>query len=130
MEREKKKIKVCDCGAPLIWTFFIPYAEYYCLNCGNAGGMFGTGRDVEFTKERKLQKLIVDAVFKVIRKKKLPLGTFGRSGCKKDNKDGRCASYCDNHRAHLTKTEIEWDKIATKYLKHFNKKKLLPTLTN
>jgi len=127
-KREVREIRVCDeCGVPMLWTFFIPYCERYCLNCGYAGGMLGTGRDVAASKERILQYKIVDAVFKVLRAKKLPLGKFGRSNCKKDNKEGRYSSSCDDHRAHLTKSEIEWDKIATKYLKHLNKKKLFPT---
>lgn len=120
-KREVRKIRVCDeCGVPMLWTFFIPYCERYCLNCGLAGGMLGTGNDKVATKELIMQQKIVEAVFKALRAKKLPLGEFGKSNCKKD--DGSC----HDHRAHLSKNEIEWDKIATKYLKHLNKKKLFP----
>src|SRR3990167_3733773 len=85
-KREKMTIRICDeCGVPMLWTFFIPYCERYCLNCGYAGGMLGTGRNVESTKERILQYRVVNAVFKVLRNKKLPLGKFGHSNCKKDN---------------------------------------------
>lgn len=126
-KREKRSIRVCDeCGVPMLWTFFIPYCERYCLNCGYAGGMLGTGRDVEATKERILQMKMVEAVFKVLRNKIMPGGKFGRTGCKKESKDGGYSSSCNDHGSHLTKSEIEWDKIARKYLKHLNKKKLFP----
>ena len=118
-KKEKPTIKVCGCGSPLIWTFFIPYCEYYCLNCGNAGGMFGTGDDKVLTKELRLKSELVNAIFKVLRKRILPSGTFGRSGCKKDNREGRYSSSCDDHGAHLTKSEVEWNEIARKYLEKY-----------
>lgn len=114
--KEKREIRVCnECGVPLIWTFAFPYCERFCLNCGATGGMLGTGIDIPTTRELIFQKRLVDAIWKVIYSHKglLPNGRFGRSGCKKDN------GSCNDHRAHLSKTEIEWDEIARKYLERF-----------
>lgn len=127
-----KEERVCDnCGVPLIWTFAFDYCERFCLNCGSKGGMLGTGTDVPATREIIFQKKLVDAIWGVIYGKKgfMPSGKFGRSGCKKDNREGRYASSCDDHRQHLTKAEKEWDEIARKYLKHFEENLKLPSLT-
>ena len=126
--KTKPEIRVCDeCGVPLIWTFAFSYCERYCLNCGLAGGMMGTGTDVPLTRELAFQNKIVQSIWKVIYGKKgfLPRGKFGKGGCKKDNKGGYESS-CDNHNKHLTKSEKEYDEIARKYLELFNKKFLTP----
>lgn len=111
-KKNTRTIRVCGCGVPMIWTFFFPYAERYCLNCGNSGGMLGTGESVLATRELIFQKRLVDAIWKVLysRKGMMPRGRFGRVNCKK------CG---DNHRAHATKAETEWDEIASKHLHIF-----------
>lgn len=109
-----KTIRVCDrCGVPLLWTFAFDYQERFCLNCGEGGGMLGTGKDIPVTKDLLFQERLVNAIWKVIylsKKGLLPNGKFGRTNCKKDN------GTCNNHREHLTKTEKEWDVIARTYL--------------
>ena len=71
--------------------------------------MLGTGENVEATPDLIFKKKLVDAIWKVIYGKKglMPQGRFGRTNC---NKCG------DDHRAHASKSEIEWDLIARKYL--------------
>ena len=75
----------------------------------------GTGSDVPATRELIFKKKLVDAIWKVLYGKKglIPRGEFGRTNCKKD--DGNC----HDHREHLTKAEIEWNEIASKYLETF-----------
>lgn len=109
--KPNQTIRVCDnCGVPLIWTFAFDYQERYCLNCGAGGGMLGTGKDVLRTRELIFQKKIVDAIWKVIYDGKGLVPTGGRrDGCKK------CE--VENHYHHLSKAEMEWDKIARDYLK-------------
>ncbi len=113
-KRQQKYIRVCDCGTPMIWTFFFPYCERYCLNCGNSGGMLGTGDSVPATRELIFKKRLVDAIWKELYHKKgmLPRGNFTRTGCKKCKGD-------EQHMEHLSKSEREWDEIATPYLKRF-----------
>jgi len=118
--RKKRVIRVCaNCGWPLIWTFAFAYNERFCLNCLAPSEMFDGNPDEPASRERIFQKKLVDAIWGVIYGKKgfMPSGKFGRSGCKKDNREGRYASSCDDHRAHLSETEKEWDRIARKYLK-------------
>lgn len=114
-KRHKAMIRVCECGTPMIWTFFFPYCERYCLNCGTSGGMLGTGSDVEATRELIFKKRLVDAIWKQLYTNKglMPRGQFGRSGCKK------CKVVAYSHREHLSKSEKEWDEIARPYLKTF-----------
>ncbi len=66
MKREAIKIRVCSCGTPLIWTFRWPYCEYYCLNCGGRGGMFGIGSNIELTTELKIKQRVVNKIWKSI----------------------------------------------------------------
>lgn len=111
--KTNKTIRVCDdCGCPLIWTFFFAYKERYCLNCGVAGGMMGTGEDVPATRELIFKKKLVDAIWKVLYSNKglIPRSEFSRIGCKKCGND---------HREHLSNSEVEWNEIATKYLEKF-----------
>lgn len=118
----KKTIRVCSvCGVPLIWTFAFDFCERFCLNCGAKGGMLGTGDDVPVTRELMFQKKLVDKIWRVIYGGKglIPNGKYGRSGCKKDSKEGSYSSSCNDHRAHLTKSEKEWNEIARKYLEKF-----------
>lgn len=110
-KKEEKTIRVCDnCATPLIFTFAFDYKERYCLNCGESGGMLGTGYDTLATRERIFEKKIVDAIWKVLYGKKgfVPKSAQ-RSGCKKCVGNAR-------HYDHLTKAEQEWDKIAREYL--------------
>jgi len=37
----RKRIAVCACGEPLVWTFVFRGKEWYCVECGRAYGMFG-----------------------------------------------------------------------------------------
>lgn len=73
--------------------------------------MFDGSEGKEATRELIFKKKLVDAIWDVIYGKKgyLPSGRFGRSGCEK------CRT-SNSHRDHLTKSEIEWDEIARKYL--------------
>lgn len=113
----KKRISICHCGTPLIWTFCFAGAEWFCINCGAKGGTFGIGKVVEASSELVFKKRLVDALWKAIYQNKkgmLPPGRFGREGCKKDG------TTCNDHRAHLTDVERGWDAIARKYLKQVN----------
>lgn len=117
--KKEKKIKVCsECEAPLIFTFAFDYCELYCLNCGAKGGMFGTGHEVDLTTELLFKKKLVDSLWRVIYRSGwyLPSGRFGKGGCKKDNKNGRYSSSCENHNEHLTEKEIEKNLVAREYL--------------
>lgn len=109
-----KTIRVCRCGCPLIWTFAFDYCERYCLNCGNKGGMFGTGEDVPITQELRFKKRLIDSVWNVIysRKGLVPV-SCQTSGCKK------CKNSSEKHYDHLTKIQKENDKIAREYLQKF-----------
>lgn len=54
--KEKEEIRICSCHdeqVPLIWTFAFNGSEYWCPACGFNGGMFGSGENVEATKELK-----------------------------------------------------------------------------
>ena len=54
--KEKEEIRICNCHdeeVPLIWTFAFNGSEYWCPACGFNGGMFGSGKRVELTKELK-----------------------------------------------------------------------------
>lgn len=113
--KTNRTIRVCDnCSTPLIWTFAFLYCERFCLNCGMKGGMLGTGTDVPTNRDLIFKKKLVNAIWGVIYGKKglMPSGDFSRNNCKKCI-DENC------HRKHLTKTEVEWDEIARKYLKRF-----------
>ncbi len=111
MAKNKKTIRVCSCGTPMIWTFVYDGCERFCLNCGLSGGMFGTGDDVEATRELIFKKKIVDAIWKVIYANKgLCPVSCQRKGCKK------CSGSDERHYEHLTKAEKEWDEIARKTL--------------
>lgn len=112
---QKKTIRVCgECKIPLIWTFAFDGNERFCINCQVPTPMFDGNPDEEVTRELIFKKRLVDAIWKVIygNKGMIPRGRFGRGGCKKDDREGRFASSCDNHNAHLSKSEVEWDKIA------------------
>lgn len=112
-KKTSQTIRVCgECGVPLIWTFAFDYKERYCLNCGEGGGMFGTGNDVPATRELIFQKKLVDTIWKkvIYGKKGLVPKSCQRSNCKK------CDSSSERHYNHLTPTEKEWDEIARKYL--------------
>lgn len=108
-KREKQTIRICDdCGTPMLWTFFFPYCEWYCLNCGASGGMLGTGENVEATRELIFKKKLAEAIWKVLRDKMVPPGSYTQRGCKK------CGT--EDHPHHLFPSEKEWNKIATPYL--------------
>ena len=111
--RKKEYIRVCDCGTPMIWTFFFPFCERFCLNCGRKGGMLGTGDSVPATRELIFKKRLVDAIWKELYSNKgmLPGGDYTRSNCKK------CRD--EKHWQHLSKAEKEWDAVATPFLKRF-----------
>lgn len=42
--KENGDIKICDCGNPLIWTFIIPYAEWFCWDCKGSLPMLNARR--------------------------------------------------------------------------------------
>jgi hypothetical protein len=115
--KSKPKIRVCsNCGFPLIWTFAFDYQERYCLNCGNGGGMLGTGDNIPTTRELIFKKKLVDAIWKVI---------YGKKGLVPTSSQRNKCKICDNNRGerhyqHMSKSEKEWDKIARDYLKHFS----------
>ena len=106
-----EEIKVCDCGAPLHWTFLYNGQEYFCMNCGAGGGMFGTGKDVLLTVERKARQKVAGDVFKALRKYLFGDGCFTRNKCKK------CREGKDTyHTQHTTKYEKAKDNAAQKML--------------
>ena len=81
--KKQKETRVCDCGAPLHWTFLFDGAEYYCMNCGEKYGMLGAGKDVPETTETKATQKVADAVFKSLRKYLLGSGGYTKNKCKK-----------------------------------------------
>lgn len=99
-----KEIMVCnDCGQPLIWTFAFPYAEYFCMNEYEAGGMFGTGHRVEATPELIATKKLYNRRWGQV-KRYLVKGAFYRQDCDK-------CSHDEPHIKHLTneeKIKAEW----------------------
>lgn len=113
IRNKKRTIRVCDdCDTPLIWTFAFPYAERFCINCGHTGGMLGTGKDVDATRDVVFKKKLVNALWKVIygRKGLIPTGSQ-RTNCKK------CTTSNEYHYNHLTKAEKECDSLAREWLK-------------
>lgn len=111
MEREIKKIKVCDCGAPLHGTLLYDFKEYFCMNCRNTYGMLGAGKNVPLTRKRKAREKVADDVFQALRKHLLGSGSFTRSKCKK------CQEGKDKyHTDHLTKYEKAKNDEAKKIL--------------
>lgn len=111
---KQNEIKICsDCGTPLIWTFRWAGAEYYCLNCGTMGGVFGTGEYVKLTPELRLKRRVVNKIWKSIYSNNrllLPACRYRRDNCEKCKK----GAY---HNQHLTKKEIKGNKIAERILK-------------
>lgn len=108
----KGKIEICSiCGEPMIGTFMIPYCELYCLNCGNACGIF-SGERIEATKELIIKQRMYKDIFKSLYKNIIPIGSQ-RCSCKK------CKERNEDHLKHATKDELLKDKIARKLLKSF-----------
>lgn len=113
-KKQKRTVRVCDyCDTPLIWTFAFPYAERFCINCGHKGGMLGTGKDIDATRDVIFKEKLVNALWKVIygRKGLIPTGSQ-RTNCR------RCDTSNEYHCNHLTKAEKEWDSIAREWLKN------------
>lgn len=97
-----EEIMVCNnCDEPLIWTFAFSGCEYYCVSCGYAGGMFGTGHRVEATPELIATKKTINRKWGQVRKW-LVKSPFYRRGCEK------CSKLDEPHGRHLT--ELEKDK--------------------
>lgn len=111
--KEKPTIRVCGCGAPLIFTFAFAYRERYCLNCGGSTPMFDGNPDVPLTPELRAQDKVIHDVWKLIYNHFLPRSRYKRRGCKK------CEGSND-HNDHLSKAEIEKDKVATAILEKLN----------
>jgi hypothetical protein len=123
IKKEKPaKINVCDCGTPLIFTFFFPYKEWFCLNCGVAYEFLGRN-EKEATLELLVKKKIIYEVWNVISKYLIPYGNYKLVKCKKCKKEGEYS-----HRQHLTEKEKLSDEIAKKILNQlkgvFNEKKI------
>lgn len=108
----KKELKICNCGAPLLWTFLYRGAEYFCLNCGHTAGMLGAGINVEATIKLKAERKVVEKVFKTLRPFLIGDGSFWKDKCKK------CKGRKEYHTSHLTKREKAEIKIAEKILNH------------
>lgn len=105
----KKEIRICEnCRTPLIWTFRWDYNERYCMNCGALGDMF-LGKDVPLTHELKIEKAIVDGIWKVLYGNNKPL--LPRSGGYRKDKCEKCDKG-ESHHKHLSKNEIIDNKIA------------------
>jgi hypothetical protein len=105
-----KKIRVCDCGAPLLWTFLYDGYEYFCMACGNKYGMLGAGKLVDQTKTLRAQEIVFTDVFKALRKHLLGNGRFRRKDCKK------CLGE-QYHTQHLTPLERERDGAAVEFIR-------------
>ena len=110
--KERKETRVCNCGAPLHWTFLFDGAEYFCMNCGASYGMLGAGRDVSETVETRARQQVAGDVFKVLRGHLWGSGEFTRSNCKKC-KEGKDMYHTD----HATKYERTKNDVAEKILK-------------
>lgn len=109
-------IRVCDnCGEPMIFTFLFRGCERYCLMCGHAGGMLGTGEDVKLTTELEAKYTVIRKVFKVLSKYVLPNDVFYKNECEK------CKDCKEHHLKHLTDEERFCNTIARKILGRISK---------
>lgn len=116
-----KEIMVCNsCEQPLIWTFAFPYAEWFCMNEYNWGGMLGFGHRVEATPELKAQLTLFRRRWGQIRKH-LVMGRFKRRDCIK------CEKSSEDHNDHLTDEEIRKSEWAVNKLKQYAGVNDLPT---
>lgn len=100
--RHETEIVVCNTHeTPLIWTFKFPYAEYYCMSGGHAGGALGTGKAVPTTLELLELKIAERKLWDEI-SPDIALGKFWRKDCDKCSTDG------DNyHLKHMTDEQKE-----------------------
>ena len=110
----KKEIKICSCGAPILFTFLYNGAEYFCMNCHSSEGMLGAGKNVDSTIELRAESKVVNKVFKSLRPFLIGDGCFQRTGCKK------CKGTGEYHTQHLTKREKTENQIAEKMLNQLN----------
>ena len=104
----KHDIAICDCGAPLIYTFAFSGAEYYCIECGSTHGMFEIGRAKNTPKLAQRLKQN-EKKFEVARKGLLSGGVMFRN-CKK------CDKTNEPHLRHATKKEVAAHEAAIKRL--------------
>ena len=109
-KKEIKEIRMCGCGGALHWTFLFAGAEYYCMNCGFTGGMFGSGEIVELTTERKAINKVSADVFVALRKHLWIDPCFQRTNCKK------CKESNEYHPQHATEYEKARREVAWKLL--------------
>lgn len=110
-----KTIMVCNKHwKPLIWTFAFPYAEYFCMAGNHAGGMFGTGKEVELTPELKKLQTLYNRRWGQNRQY-IALGRYKRTDCNK------CDASNEYHTQHLTDKEIRLHEMAMKRLKKYAK---------
>lgn len=107
-----KRITICPhCNEPMVWTFMIPYSEWYCLNCGHSCGCMN-GKTIYATDELIIKQKMYKEIFKALYKNIMP-HTAQRTDCKK------CKELNQYHYKHATKKEILKDTIARKLLKSF-----------
>jgi len=107
---KETEIRVCDCGAPLHWTFLYAGAEYFCMNCHRMYGMLGAGEMVLQTTERRARQTVADSVFKALRKYLIGSGGYKKENCK------QCNERDEYHTQHLTEYERLKDRIACNIL--------------
>ena len=100
-----KDLTVCpNCSHPMVWTFMIPYSEWYCLNCG-----YDYGAIKELIVKQKLYKDIFNQLYKHI---------FPPRSCKINCKKCNLGEH-EYHIEHATELEILKDQTARKLLKYF-----------
>ena len=105
----KDKTNVCNCGNPLIWTFFIPYAEWFCWECKESLPMFNADTTDE-TKELKNKLRIDTKAFRLAANNYVTPRSYRVKGCKK------CENHKEYHEQHLTKLQKEKHEIAKKLI--------------
>lgn len=105
---DKKKIAICSCGAPLIYTFMFSGAEYFCIECGSKYGMFDT-ESTEVTPALKKRSTANKAKWSAISADLLTGGVMFRS-CTKCDKG-------DSHLSHATPEEVKKHEKALKKLR-------------
>lgn len=99
-------IKVCSCGNPLIWTYMVAYAEWFCFECKNSLPMMNADRaskTVELVKKLRSD----ERIFRKAYKDYMPPTAY-RTGCDKCRKE--------YHRDHMSENDLKKSEIAKKMI--------------
>ena len=103
--KEKKEIKCCPgCESPVISTFMIPGAEWFCMACKWSGGLFYAERQ-NHTEEKQKKYDELFAEYKKLREDYIPPTAYY-------NNCDECGSRNEHHILHASEEDKEKSKIA------------------